>query len=165
MVDAIIKLRKAVLLTVAVATIGVSPAHAQFGSLLLGPLDGSRCKIKKNDFIEVDSWLSLRYDEDFVTKMTFRRLAELTKSKGFSAFVTDEFTCGTLLQGGAPVGRRCRIRAKMENAAEPPRQLNAGEKRFVADEVMVNTESDSPRFPQFSGIANSGNMCVATPQP
>lgn len=165
LVEMIIKLRKIVLLATGVATIGAIPAHAQFGSMLLGPLDGSRCQIKKNDIIEVDSWLSLKYDEAFVTQMTMRRLAELTKSKGFSAFVTDEFTCGTLLQGGSPVGRRCRIRAKMENATESSNQPKTGQKRFVADEILVNTESDAPRFPQFSGVMNSGNKCVKAPQP
>jgi hypothetical protein len=165
LVDAIVKLLKAALLAIATAAIGAVPAQAQIGALLVGPLDGSYCKIKKNDFIEVDSSLSLKYDEALVTKMTFRRLAELTRSKGFSAFVTEEFTCGTLLRNGAPVGRRCRIRAKMENTAEPPPQLKTGEKRFVADEVMASTESDAASFPRYSGVMNSGNKCVAPPQP
>jgi hypothetical protein len=160
LVDAIAKSRTAVLLAIAFATICAVPAHAQFGSLM-GPLDGSFCKVKKNNVIQVDSWLSLKYDEEFVTNMTFRRLAELTKSKGFSSFVTEEYVCGTLLQNGSPVGRRCTIRAKMENIEEPLPELKPGQQRFSAAKEILRTEADAINFPKFSGLLNSGNKCAA----
>lgn len=122
--------------------------------------DGSYCKFKKHDTIEVDTWLPLGSDPEFGRAMTLRRAAEMTRSRGLSSFVALSEGCGTLRINQRATNLRCGIKAKMEHDATMTGPLARGETRYSVPEIIAKTEADAPAYPRRSGLLNYKNQCV-----
>ena len=134
-------------------------SYAQIGGVM-GSATGSYCKFKKKNQINVDTWLPLGSKPEYARNMTLRRLSEMTRSKGFTSFVTEVRPCVILLINRRPTNVRCNFIARMESSGEAESELKSGEERFNADKIMELTESEAASYPRRSGILNYKNQCV-----
>ena len=149
--------------TVVCALLGlalVGPSNAQTGQLA-GSTDGSYCKFRKKDRIEVDTWLPMDRSEAFAYHMTLRRLAAMARSKDFSAILLDtRTTCGTLLVDGSMRGRRCRLQAVMTNAPVASQHSETGSIWMAVERIFADTSGEVSSYPIRTGLLNHGNQCV-----
>lgn len=122
--------------------------------------DGSYCKFKKRDIIEVDTWLPYGTAAEFGRSMTLRRAAEMALSKGFTGFVALEQNCGALLIDNSPKMLRCGLKARMEPSSETNAPQLESKARYSASEVIEQTQAEAPSYPLRSGLLNYKNQCV-----
>lgn len=134
-------------------------SHAQFGSLL-GSFDGTYCKVKKNNVISARTQLPMRMADEFTLEMTLRRLASLTRDKGFPAFVVTDQKCGTLLINTTPSAKVCTIVARMEQPTEQAPVVAGADTWFEVEAVLRKTQPYAASYPVTTGVMNKGNKCV-----
>lgn len=135
-------------------------ASAQVGRLL-GSSDGSFCKFKSKNRIEVRSSLPAYSDVGMLDRMTLRRLAEMSRSKGFDAFVTRREGCASLhLNGGSELGRSCTYKATMVNLVDVASPLGEDEKVYEVAAIYSLTDQEASSYPRMTGIFERHNACV-----
>ncbi|MEO1967082.1 MAG: hypothetical protein ABGW87_00020 [Sphingomonadaceae bacterium] len=135
-------------------------ASAQVGTLL-GSSAGAFCKFKSRNRIEVRSSLPAYSDVGMLNRMTLRTLAEMSRSKGFDAFVTRREGCASLhLNGGSELGRSCTYKATMINLANVVSPIGEDEKLYEVAAIYSLTDQEASSYPRLTGIFERHNACV-----
>jgi hypothetical protein len=153
------KMLASALLVLTIASVPNTEATAQFGPLL-GSSDGSTCVFRSRNRIRVLSSLPRYSDTSYLQRMTLRRLAEMTRSRGYDSFVMQQEQCVMSLQFGSEIGRSCDYKATMTNEADTPIELADDGNAYTVAAIFAQTDGEASSYPRRTGIFERGNDCV-----